>query len=75
MLVIRKRYISTFATDWTLDRGSYGLFEPASDASRLRLPSDEERAAQNLMQNGVKCSDALAKRRHHLNPGFHYPKQ
>jgi hypothetical protein len=40
--------LSTFSTGWTLDGASYGLLDPASDTLRLRFPSDEERAAQNL---------------------------
>jgi hypothetical protein len=31
--------------------------------------------SRRLSNDGVKCSNALAKRRHYPNPGFYYPKQ
>lgn len=43
------KYVPSFSSDWAVEGASFGIHEPASGTRRLRVPSAEERGAQNLM--------------------------
>jgi len=43
------RYMPSFSADWAIEGASAGFQEPSSGARNLRVPSAEERGAQNLM--------------------------
>jgi hypothetical protein len=47
---IHSKYGPSFSADWAIDGVFFGFQEPASGATRLRVPSAEERGAQSLMQ-------------------------
>jgi hypothetical protein len=43
------RYMASFPADWAVEGASAGFHDPSSGARGLRIPSAEERGAQNLM--------------------------
>ncbi|KAE8442503.1 hypothetical protein EG329_003284 [Mollisiaceae sp. DMI_Dod_QoI] len=43
------KYAPSFPADWAAERASIGFHEPSAGSRRLRVPSEEERGAQNLM--------------------------
>jgi hypothetical protein len=47
---IHLRYLPSICADWVAEGPVLGFQEPGSGARRLRVPSDEERGAQSLMQ-------------------------
>jgi hypothetical protein len=47
---IHSKYAPSFSADWVIDGVSFGFQEPIFGATRLRIPSAEERGAQSLMQ-------------------------
>jgi hypothetical protein len=47
---IHMRYLPSFSSEWTSSGTSFGFKEPEFGARRLRVASEEERGAQNLMQ-------------------------
>jgi hypothetical protein len=47
---IHSKYAPSFSADWVIDGVSFGFQEPVSGATRMRIPSAEERGAQSLMQ-------------------------
>jgi hypothetical protein len=47
---ILSRYVASFASEWITEGPLFGLQEPVSGVRSFRVPSIEERGAQNLMQ-------------------------
>jgi hypothetical protein len=47
---IHMRYLPSFSTEWAFNGSSFGFMDPEFGARRLRVASEEERGAQNLMQ-------------------------
>jgi hypothetical protein len=47
---IHSRYLPSISVDWVAEGAVLGFIEPGSGARRLRVPSEDERGAQSLMQ-------------------------
>jgi hypothetical protein len=47
---IHSRYLPSISADWAAEGTALGFLGPDSGASRMKIPSAEERGAQNLMQ-------------------------